>query len=219
MPPLTLDQLSNLVENLQKDLVDTQKKVSLLEAEVKQYRQDYLELEQQLSQSITTQQLVVTGNAQISSRDILADGQMLDTHEQKLSSHDGILSTHQTDITLAQNTANNAVTRASNAQDTANDAVTRANNAQNAANTAQDMAAAADQKAAAAQSTASNVKSSVAPLVSSTVLREFISLVEYKVRRDGMRFFVFPSLHAWDVYANGQFYSGHGFVSNKSNDL
>lgn len=212
MPPLTLAQLSNLVETLQKDLVDTQKKVGLLEAEVKQYQQDILELEQQLSQSITTQQLVVTGNAQISSRDILADGQMLDTHEQKLSSHDGILSIHQTDITLAQNTANNAVAKADNAQDTANDAVTEAN-------TAQGMANAADQKAAAAQSTASNVKSSVAPLLSSTVLKEFIGLVEYKVRRDGMRFFVFPSLHAWDVYANGQFYSGNGFVSNKPNDL
>lgn len=46
MSPLILDQLSNLVEMLQKDLVDTQKKVGLLEAEVKQYRQDILQFEQ-----------------------------------------------------------------------------------------------------------------------------------------------------------------------------
>ena len=85
---LTLEQLSDLVETLQK-------KVVTLETEVKQYRQDILELEQQLSQSITTQKLVVQGDAQISGRNVLVDGQMLDTHEQRLSSHDGILNAYE----------------------------------------------------------------------------------------------------------------------------
>jgi cell division septum initiation protein DivIVA len=35
---LILDQLSDMVETLQKDIVEAQRKVSTLEAEVKQYR-------------------------------------------------------------------------------------------------------------------------------------------------------------------------------------
>ena len=85
---LTLDQLSNLVETLQK-------RVDTLETEVKQYRQDILELEQQLSQSITTQKIVVRSDAQIAGRNVLADGQMLDEHKGKLTSHDGTLNAHE----------------------------------------------------------------------------------------------------------------------------
>lgn len=85
---LTLEQLSDLVETLQK-------RVDTLETEVKQYRQDILELEQQLSQSITTQKLVVQGDAQISGRNVLADGQMLDAHEGRLNSHDVTLNVHE----------------------------------------------------------------------------------------------------------------------------
>ena len=84
---LTLEQLSDLVETLQK-------KVVTLEIEVKQYRQDILELEQQLSQSITTQKLVVQNDAQIAGRNVLADGQKLDNHDQSLSTHEQRLSTH-----------------------------------------------------------------------------------------------------------------------------
>jgi hypothetical protein len=84
---LTLDQLTELVETLQN-------RVDALEPEVRQYRQDILELEQQLAQSIRTQQLAVQGEAQISGRNVLVDGQMLDTHEGRLNSHDLTLNVH-----------------------------------------------------------------------------------------------------------------------------
>jgi len=88
------------------------------------------------------------------------------------------------------------------AQGTANNAVTRANNAQD---------------------TATKIENDVAPLVNSQALQQFASLVKYKVRpRDGYGFLVFPSelnIDAWDVHANGQFYSGHGFVLNTPNEL
>ncbi|MDZ8262902.1 alanine-zipper protein [Nostoc sp. ChiQUE01b] len=171
---LTLEQLSDLVDSLQKDLVETQKKVETLETEVKQYRQDILELEQQLSQSITTQKLVVTEDAQISGRNVLADGQLIDTHEQRLSSHDatlnahdgrlnshdstlnahegrlnshdGTLSSHGTDIISAQSTANSAVSLANTAQGTANSAVSLANTAQGTANSALNLARQVNQR-------------------------------------------------------------------------
>lgn len=97
---LTLEQLSDLVETLQK-------KVVTLETEVTQYRQDILELEQQLSQSITTQKLVVQVDAQISGRDVLAIGQLLDTHEGKLNAHDGLLKTHESRLNSHDNSLSN----------------------------------------------------------------------------------------------------------------
>lgn len=89
---LTIDQLTELVKTLQN-------RVDALEPEVRQYRQDILELEQQLGESIRTQQLAVQGEAQISGRNILADGQLLDAHEGRLNSHDANLSAH--DATLS----------------------------------------------------------------------------------------------------------------------
>jgi hypothetical protein len=133
---LTLNELSDLVETLQK-------KVDTLETEVKQYRQDFLDLEQQQSESITTQKLTVIGDAQISGRNVQADGTRLDTHENRLNSHDISISSAQgtandavNGANNAQGTANDAVNRANNAQGTANDAVNRANNAQGTANDA-----------------------------------------------------------------------------------
>jgi flagellar biosynthesis chaperone FliJ len=96
---LTLEQLSDLVEILQK-------RVETLETEVKQYRQDIIELEQQLSQSITTQKLVVQGDAQIAGRNILTDGQMLDAHESRLNSHDGTLNAHESRLNSHDGTLN-----------------------------------------------------------------------------------------------------------------
>jgi hypothetical protein len=195
---LTLNELSDLVETLQK-------KVDTLETEVKQYRQDFLDLEQQQSESITTQKLTVIGDAQISGRNVQADGTRLDTHENRLNSHD-------ISISSAQGTANDAVNGANNAQGTANDAVNRANNAQGTANTAAALAN-------TAQVTANIVQNSVAPFVNSTVLLEFINQVQFKVRSDGYNFFVFPNLYAWDIYANGQFYSANNFIPNSPNNL
>lgn len=51
------------------------------------------------------------------------------------------------------------------------------------------------------------------------VLKEFIARVEFKVRNDNYAFFIFPNIHAWDIYAGGHFFSGHGFISKTPNPL
>jgi chromosome segregation ATPase len=78
---LTIEQLSDLVEALQV-------KVSTLETTIKQYRQDISGLEQQLSEYIKTDKLVVTGEAEISGRSILADRELLTAHDGQLAEHD-----------------------------------------------------------------------------------------------------------------------------------
>jgi hypothetical protein len=124
---LTLEQLSDLVKTLQT-------KVGNLETEIKRYRQDICELEDQLSRSITTQKLVVQNDAQIVERNVLTDGQMLDAHEDRLNTHDGILGTHQS-------------------------------------------------------------------ILNTSVLGQFLSQVTYRVRHDGYKFFSFPNIEAWDIFA------------------
>lgn len=87
---------------------------------------------------------------------------------------------------------------------------------------AQSLATAAQVVANNAQNTAVSVQNSVAPLVNSISLQKFASLVEFKTRSDGYGFLVFPqalNIDAWDVYANGQFYSGNAFIANAHNTL
>jgi peptidoglycan hydrolase CwlO-like protein len=104
--PLTIDELTSLVEALQKalvetqnKLVETQKKVEKLDAQVKQYQQEIIGFEIKLSESITTQKLFVKGDAQVSGRNILEDRQILDAHEFRLDSHLKTLNTHQDKLT------------------------------------------------------------------------------------------------------------------------
>jgi hypothetical protein len=84
---LTIEQLSDLVESLQA-------KVATLETTIKQYRQDISGLEQQLSESIKTDKLVVTGEAEISGRSILADRERLAELEVSLQAHDKSIDTN-----------------------------------------------------------------------------------------------------------------------------
>jgi hypothetical protein len=96
---MTLEQLTALVGILQTE-------ISSLKQEVKQYRQDILELENQLSRSVTTQKLVVQNDAQIVGRNVLTDGQMLDAHEGRLNTHDGTLNTHEGRLNTHDGTLN-----------------------------------------------------------------------------------------------------------------
>jgi chromosome segregation ATPase len=95
---LTIEQLSDLVESLQT-------KVATLETTIKQYRQDISGLEQQLSESIKTDKLVVTGEAEISGRNILADRERLaeievslQKHDKSIADHGNLLITHDTKL-------------------------------------------------------------------------------------------------------------------------
>jgi hypothetical protein len=65
-------------------------------------------------------------------------------------------------------------------------------------------------RAKGAQATADAAKRSVDPLAQSEVLQRFIALVKWEDRGRG-KYFWFPNVAAWDVRANGQFYSGHDF--------
>ncbi|WP_041268454.1 hypothetical protein [Geitlerinema sp. PCC 7407] len=125
----------------------------MLEAEVRQYQQDILELEQQLAQSITTQKLVVLDDAQIVNHNV---DQIFSTFEQRLNLHDANLMTHDANISTAQATASDAVNRANNAQATADNAQATANDAVNRANNAQATANNGVGKADAAQTTANS---------------------------------------------------------------
>ena len=79
---------------------------------------------------------------------------------------------------------------------------------------AQSTANTAISKADSAQSTA-NV------FANSEVLNKFIELAKYEFwrRSDGNEYdiFHFPNIEVWDITANGQFYSEHGFVSRAEN--
>jgi hypothetical protein len=55
-------------------------------------------------------------------------------------------------------------------------------------------------------------KSSVKPLVDSGDLKKFVEMVRYKRASNGYDYFCFPNVYAWDIHAEGAFYSGHNFV-------
>jgi chromosome segregation ATPase len=108
---LTIEQLSDLVEALQV-------RVSTLETTIKQYRQDISGLEQQLSESIKTDKLVVTREAEISGRSILADRELLTAHDGQLAEHDrkdvehdGRLNSHDATLNAHQEKLNELLHR------------------------------------------------------------------------------------------------------------
>lgn len=106
----------------------------------------------------------------------------------------------------AQTTANGGVTRANNAQTTADAAVQQAKKAQTIAN---DGVA----RAKNAQETADKVKSSVAHLIKSEVLTQFVKQVKYHMK-GGYNIFKFPNLWVFDLYADGALYSRNAVKQN-----
>jgi Alanine-zipper, major outer membrane lipoprotein len=111
--------------------------------------------------------------------------------EERIAELNKVVEQLQSSTGSAQNTANEALNGANAAQNIANQAVNNAN---------------------AAQNTANSIQGSVASFVNSPVLKEFVAQAQYQVRGDGFKFFLFPNICAWDIFTQGQFYSGNGFI-------
>ena len=202
---LTNEQLTKLVEELQTEL-------ATLTQEVKQYRQDIIELEQQLSQSITTQRLVVLDDAQIVNHNV---DQTFSTFEQRLSNHDAMLSNHDTRIIAAQDTANSAVNAANTAQSAAGNAASAAGAAQSTANSAVSAASNAQNAANNAATTASNAQNTANSLTPRVVTLEGktqkISYSAGATRIDlGKRYIAFFDQGAVEIYDDAAAKKGGG---------
>lgn len=87
----TLEELSELVETLQQ-------KISTLETAVSQYRLDIQNLETQLSQSITTDQLTVTDTVKVAGQDIKDDREQIQNNSNSISVNESSISTNTSDI-------------------------------------------------------------------------------------------------------------------------
>lgn len=98
---MTLEQLTELVETLQgkiNELDPLKEEVTRLEATVKQYRKDIRDLEIQLSQSITTDQLTVVDTAKVAGQDIKGDREQIQNNANNISVNKSSISANKSDI-------------------------------------------------------------------------------------------------------------------------
>ncbi len=98
-----IDDIAKDLENLKKKLEED---VEKLQDNIKQRKEEILNLEKVLSEIVQTQQLRVTDNAQIAGRNIVADGQTLDNHENRLNNHDTTLNSHAQTLSNHEQTLN-----------------------------------------------------------------------------------------------------------------
>jgi DNA repair exonuclease SbcCD ATPase subunit len=87
----TIDEIAKDLENLKKKLEED---VERLQEDIKSRKEEILNLEKALSEIVETKQLRVTDNAQIAGRNVIADGQVLDNHENRLNNHDSTFDAH-----------------------------------------------------------------------------------------------------------------------------
>jgi uncharacterized phage infection (PIP) family protein YhgE len=91
----TIESIAQELENLKKKLDE---EIEKFQEDVTRRKEEILNLEKALSEVVETKQLRVADNAQIAGRDIVADGQTLDNHENSLNNQNLTLNTHTTTL-------------------------------------------------------------------------------------------------------------------------
>jgi DNA repair exonuclease SbcCD ATPase subunit len=106
----TIDEIAKDLENLKKKLEED---VERLQDDIKSRKEEILNLEKALSEIVETKQLRVTDEAQIAGRNVIADGQVLDNHENRLNNHDSTLNSHAQTLSQLQSQINQVQTQLS----------------------------------------------------------------------------------------------------------